>query len=57
MVFVQHVFDQYNNIYETQRDALSHQQVEIRWQSLMGILRDPGTEQRSCEEIFHLERQ
>ncbi len=41
-------------IYEREKDALSQNPVELRWQSLMKSFRDPAAEERQFEEVFYM---
>jgi len=41
-------------VYQQQKEALSHNLVELRWQALMQTLRDPDSQMLCFEEIFHM---
>jgi L-rhamnose mutarotase len=41
-------------VYEQEKESLSHNSVELRWQALMQSLRDPDSEVIRFEEIFHM---
>lgn len=49
------VYSEYEmEIYQREKESLSHDPVELRWQALMQTLRDPDSQIRHFEEIFHM---
>jgi L-rhamnose mutarotase len=49
------VYSEYElEIYEREKESLSRDPVELRWQALMQALRDPDSQTLRFEEIFHM---
>ncbi len=49
------VYSEYESeIYDKEKDALSHNPTEVRWQALMKTLRDPGFEAQYFDEVFYM---
>jgi L-rhamnose mutarotase len=49
------VYSEYElDVYETAREALSRNGVEVRWQALMQTLRDPDCAPQAFQEVFFM---
>jgi L-rhamnose mutarotase len=49
------VYSEYElEVYEQEKESLSRDPMELRWQALMQSLRDPASQTRHFEEVFHM---